>query len=115
MTILILPSARNDLADGCDFYEEREPGTGSYFLESLSSDIESLVGCVGVHRKVFGYHRALSKRFPYAIYYDLGGDTVRIHAVVDCRRDPRMDSRVHALCLTLCHVLAGSSFAKWTR
>jgi hypothetical protein len=29
-----------------------------------------------------------SKRFPFAIYYTLSNDTVLIHAVVDCRRDP---------------------------
>jgi hypothetical protein len=39
MIVVILPSASRDLADGSDFYEERESGAGSYFLESLFSDI----------------------------------------------------------------------------
>jgi hypothetical protein len=34
------------------------------------------------------YLRMLSKRFPFAVYYRLEGDTVRIYAVLDCRRDP---------------------------
>lgn len=42
MNIAILPSARDDLADGFDFYERQGEGLGAYFLESLFADIESL-------------------------------------------------------------------------
>ena len=30
----------------------------------------------------------LSKRFPFAVFYTVRGETVFIRAVVDCRRDP---------------------------
>jgi hypothetical protein len=88
MTLVILPSAIEDLAEGYAFYEERELGLGFYFLESLCSDIESLRLYAGVHRKVFGFHRLLSKRFPYAIYYSADQGPVLVRAVLDCRRDP---------------------------
>jgi plasmid stabilization system protein ParE len=88
MSILILPSARDDLADGFAFYERQEAGVGDYFLESLFSDIESLRIYAGIHPKQFGYHRLLSKRFPYAVFYDQEGKTARIWAVLDCRSDP---------------------------
>ena len=42
MKIEILPSAIEDLADGFNFYEKQDEGLGSYFLESLYSDIDSL-------------------------------------------------------------------------
>ena len=58
MTLVILPSAREDLAAGSDFYEKQEAEAGVYFLESLFSDIESLKLYAGIHRKVFGYGRA---------------------------------------------------------
>jgi len=64
MKLTILPSARDDLARGFDFYEAQGEGLGSYFLESLFSDIDSLKLYAGIHRKVFGFHRSLSKRFP---------------------------------------------------
>src|SRR5690242_12524594 len=35
MKIVILPSARDDLADGFQFYENQAAGLGGYFLESL--------------------------------------------------------------------------------
>jgi plasmid stabilization system protein ParE len=88
MRILILPSARDDLWAGFDFYERQQERLGNYFLESLFSDIESLRLFAGVHPKRFGYHRLLSKRFPFAIYYDQKHRTVRAWAVLDCRRDP---------------------------
>lgn len=88
MTLVILPSAREDLAAGSDFYEQKEAGAGAYFLHSLFSDIDSLKLYAGIHRQVFGYHRLLSNRFPYAIYYSREGETVFVRAVLDCRRDP---------------------------
>jgi hypothetical protein len=89
MKMAILPSARDDLAEGFRFYENQETGLGSYFLESLFSDIDSLRLYAGVHRKVFGCHRLLSRRFPFLIYYTKEADTVLVKAVLDCRRDPK--------------------------
>jgi hypothetical protein len=69
MTIVILPSAKEDLAQGFAFFEDQQAGLGTYFLESLFSDIDSLNIYAGVHRRAFGYHRLLSKRFTFAVYY----------------------------------------------
>ena len=88
MKIIVRPSARDDLSDGFNFYERQSEGLGNYFAESLSSDIDSLKLYAGIHIKSFGFFRALSKRFPYAIYYDLEKETVRIWAVLDSRQDP---------------------------
>jgi plasmid stabilization system protein ParE len=88
MTVLILPSARDDLSEGFDFYERQEEGLGDYFQESLFSDIESLRIYAGIHARRFGCFRMLSKRFPYAVYYDLERQAVRVWAILDCRRDP---------------------------
>jgi len=89
MKIAILPSARDDIADGFDFYERQRDGLGNYFQESLFSDIDSLQLYAGIHLKAFGFHRLLSKRFPYAAYYDIEEQTIRIWAVLDCRQDPK--------------------------
>lgn len=88
MKLRILPSAIEDLADGFAFYETHENGLGSYFLETLLSDIDSLRLYAGIHLNVFGYHRLLSKRFPYAVYYSTESQTVFVNAVLDCRRNP---------------------------
>jgi hypothetical protein len=88
MRLQILDLARNDLIEGFRFYEDKEKGLGRYFLASLYSDIEALKVFGGIHRKPYrDFHRALSKRFPFAIYY-VEESTVRIRAVVDCRKRP---------------------------
>ncbi len=88
MKIEILDEAQQDLIEGFQFYESRESGVGSYFLDCLFSDIDSLLLFAGIHQIVYGYHRSLSKRFPFAIYYDVVGELIRVHAVLDCRRNP---------------------------
>jgi plasmid stabilization system protein ParE len=89
MKIRILTSAFNDLADSRDFYEQQSESLGGYFLDSLFSDIDSLVLYAGIHRKIFGFHRLLSKRFPYAIYYQLEAGDAVVYRVLDCRQNPR--------------------------
>ena len=55
----ILDAAERDFEEGYRFYERQSPGLGSYFLDSLFSDIDSLANFEGTHRKVFGYHKLL--------------------------------------------------------
>ena len=63
MRIEILDDAQEDLIEGFRFYEKREIGVGSYFLDCLFSDIDSLVLFAGIHQLVYGYHRYLSSVF----------------------------------------------------
>ena len=90
MKIKILSSALEDLYEGRLFYEKQGDGLGEYFFDSLFSDIDSLLLYGGIHPIVYGYHRMLSKRFPYAIYYNLEGEAVVVvYRVLDLRRDPK--------------------------
>ena len=89
MKVEILDLAKLDLLDSFHFYEEQQAGLGSYFLTSLYSDIESLRLYAGIHLKPHkNFHRLLSKKFPFAIYYTVSSETAFVHAVIDCRRDP---------------------------
>ena len=88
MRIRILNEAEKDLEEGYRFYESQSPGLGSYFLDSLYSDIDSLSYFAGIHSVVFGYNRLLSKRFPFAVYYRIIDDVVLIFAILDCRQSP---------------------------
>ena len=89
MNIRILESAKRDLEEGFYFYEYQKEKLGYYFIETLMSDIESLSIFVGIHSIHFGrYYRLLSKRFPFAVYYVIEENEIKIYAVIDCRRDP---------------------------
>jgi hypothetical protein len=89
MKIEILSSAMSDLIEGRQFYEKQSEGLGEYFFDSLFSDIDSLILYAGIHPIFYGYHRMLSKRFPYAIYYKQKKKSVaNVWRVLDLRSDP---------------------------
>lgn len=88
MNLRIPETAIRDLESGHSFYDRQEKGVGDYLKDCLISGIESLILYAGTHRKVFGYHRMLPRRFPYAVYYRMEGQNLVIHRVLDCRRDP---------------------------
>ena len=88
MRIHVLDEAEDDLRDGREFYERQESGVGDYFAAALAADIDSLILFAGIHPREFGFHRALSKRFPFGIYYLIEEGIIRIYAVLDLRRDP---------------------------
>jgi len=89
MRLQVLDAARDDLIAGFDFYEAREQGIGDHFLACLYSDVESLKIFGGIHRRVYkNLQRALSNRFPFAIYYTVENDSVIVRAILDCRRNP---------------------------
>lgn len=88
MKIQILEEAEQDLVNGFWFYEKQENGLGDYFLDSIFADIDSLQLYAGIHAQFSGYHRLLSKRFPYAIYYKTQDQIAQVWAVLDCRQSP---------------------------
>ncbi|MBU1340992.1 MAG: type II toxin-antitoxin system RelE/ParE family toxin [Proteobacteria bacterium] len=88
MNIQILDEAQADLREGAQFYERQNVGLGTYFLDTIFSDIDSLILYAGVHIQLNGYHRLLSKTFPYAVYYQIDADIIKIYAILDCRRNP---------------------------
>ena len=88
MKIVVLDSAKEHLIEGFSFYEPQSPGLGTYFLDSLFADIDSLAIYAGIHTSFNGYHRCHSRRFPFAIYYLIQNAEIRVYAVLDARRRP---------------------------
>ena len=89
MKLRILRRALGQLSDGSRFYERQSHGLGSYFRSCLVNDIERLNITAGVHELVpEGFYRAISRRFPFAIYYLLENEEIIVSAILDSRRDP---------------------------
>lgn len=93
MTINVLDSAEEDILHAMYFYEHQSNGLGNYYLDSIMSDIESLYIYAGIHMKIWGYYRLLSKRFPYSIYYKVVDETIFVYAILDNRREPRLTQK----------------------
>jgi hypothetical protein len=85
--VVILKEVADDLNDGKAFYDQREPGVGNYFWDSLFADIESLIIYAGIHEREHGLHRMLAKRFPYGIYYEIVDQIAYVVAVLPMRRN----------------------------
>jgi hypothetical protein len=68
MRVKILSTA-DDLEEGYCFYESQSDGRGTYFPDTLYSDIDSLACFAGMHHLVLGYHRLLSRLFHLQIIY----------------------------------------------
>ena len=86
--VIVLEEAAEDLEAGRIFYDVHQVGVGLYFFDSLISDLGSLRLYGGIHSIHFGFHRLLSRRFPFAIYYDITDEFVRVAAILDMRKDP---------------------------
>jgi hypothetical protein len=87
--IRISSDALEDLSDGFLFYEFQDRGLGDYFISQMRADIDGLKITAGIHRQPHRHlHRLLSRRFPYAIFYEFKDSEALVVAVVDCRRDP---------------------------
>ena len=93
MKVKILPTALEDLDRGRRFYARQRRSLGDYFLDALFSDIDSLELYAGIHMKVFDFHRLLAKRFPYAVYYQVDGETCIVFRVLDCRQEPEKTTK----------------------
>ncbi len=86
--VILLDDAAEDLEAGRAFYEAREIGVGRYFIGCIMSALESVRLYAGIHSHHFGFYRLLSRRFFFAIYYDVTDDLACVAAILDMRRDP---------------------------
>lgn len=90
MNLQVRPIALEDLAKGREFYDFQELGVGDYFFDSVFSEIDSLKLYAGMHPKVFDLYRMLTRRFPYAVYYEVPNkDNAIVWRVLDLRQDPK--------------------------
>lgn len=86
--VVVLKEVENDLNEGKEFYAKNGTIIGDYFWDCLISDIESLVIYAGIHERIYGLYRMLSKRFPYSIYYEIADNIAYVIAVLPMRRNP---------------------------
>jgi hypothetical protein len=86
--LIVIRQVKEDLNEGRIFYDSNEKGIGDYFYDTIVSDIESLWLYSGIHPVLFGLHRMLSKRFPFAVYYTIRKESTIVVAVLDLRRIP---------------------------
>ena len=87
--LLVRPAAAADIEEAYLWYEKQRAGLGDEFLAAVDSLLGEIVAhptaYQAIHREV---RRALLRRFPYAVFFRLYGETVVILACMHGRRDP---------------------------
>lgn len=90
MKLVLRPEAERDLAEAHVWYEKRVPGLGVEFLEAVERALETVqdnpLRYPVVHQSI---RRALTRRFPYCIFFIYDRSVVSVLAVMHVARDPR--------------------------
>ncbi len=86
--VVVLPHAAEDIEAARCFYDCVESGVGDYFADCILTDLERLATLHGHHGLHFGFHRVLSERFPFGIYYREKNERIEVFAILDLRMEP---------------------------
>jgi toxin ParE1/3/4 len=83
------PAVRDVIDDAHDWYEQQQPGLGRDFLD----EVQRVLGEITANPARYGFADADIRegpltRFPYAVYYRVLADRIRILAVYHLSRDP---------------------------
>lgn len=83
------PAVHREVADGFHWYEQRQAGLGTHFLDELERVYAAIRGNPARFGFAYGDVReGLMTRFPYAIYYRVLTNRIRILSVFHTARDP---------------------------
>jgi plasmid stabilization system protein ParE len=82
-------SADADIEAAFQWYQTEQPGLGLEFLDKLRTAYRSIVDNPFKYQELrSGIRRALTKRFPYAIYFTIDDQIILVIAVLHTARDP---------------------------
>ncbi len=88
--LIVRLEAEGEMADAFDWYEGRVPGLGSEFLLCVDAVFNAILRSPGqfprVHRIV---RRALTRRFPYEVFFVEHNERVVVLSVFHARRNPK--------------------------
>ena len=89
--LIVRPEAEAEMACAFDWYEDRVPGLGAEFLRCVdvvfSAAHRTPKQFPRVHRIV---RRAITRRFPYEVFFVEDDERVVILSVFHAKRDPKL-------------------------
>jgi plasmid stabilization system protein ParE len=94
--MIVRSAAEADITDAALWYEERAAGLGAEFLRAVDVALTEIRRMPKRFPRVYeDVHRALVRRFPYAVYFTSTDDVLVVIACMHVRRDPsRWERRV---------------------
>ena len=89
MLIRFTPEADAELTGACEWYSHRRKNLDLEFMECIDDALSRVVDNPHVFPIVYAdLRRAVVRRFPFAIFYEVGTDEIQVIAVFHSRRDP---------------------------
>ena len=83
------PAVEFDVEAAFQWYETEEGGLGYEFLKQLRGCYERLLNNPLAYQELrSGIRRALTRQFPYAVYFSIEAEIILIVAVLHIARDP---------------------------
>ena len=87
--VIFTQAARLELIEAQDWYEGEAPGLGRRFRAAIDALAERMSANPCQFPVVFkSVRRALLRRFPYALFFVVDGDTLFVIACFHASRDP---------------------------
>jgi toxin ParE1/3/4 len=78
-----------DIEAAFGWYESEQPGLGLEFLDEVRAAYGRILDRPLKYQELrSGIRRALTRRFPYGIYFSVEDDLIVVIAVLDTARDP---------------------------
>ena len=88
--VYLRPDAEQDVEDASLWYDSQRKGLGGQFLDEISRTLNAISEYPAsfpiVHRNI---RRALTRSFPFGIYYRVEEELAVVVAVLHASRDPR--------------------------
>ena len=86
----LTPEAELDLDEAYSWYRAQAPGLAASFLGAVNTCVASIRRHPGAYQLIDPtMRRALLRRFPYAVFYEVGPVEIVVYAVFHGARHPR--------------------------
>jgi len=87
--LVFLDEARAEFDDAVDWYEQQKAGLGEVFVAFVQEVFDRITVLPRIHPVVYNdVRRAVVKKFPYVVHYQVESDRIVIVSVFHCHRDP---------------------------
>jgi len=104
------PDAEAELAEARQWYARQRQDLDLEFMESIDEALSRIVRDPQLYPIVYGgLRRAVVRRIPFAVFYELGANEIHVIAVFHSRRDPE---RWHLMSVPLRSLVRYSEHAK---
>jgi plasmid stabilization system protein ParE len=88
MRFRALPEVSDDIAEAAKWYREERCGLGADFVKAAYEFLDEISATPLTRTLVYkDYRRGFMRRFPYAVYYRVGGDEVIVSLVFHTARN----------------------------